>query len=31
MPAWQRTHEEMEEAAPSIDWKAFRENLRAVS
>lgn len=31
LPAWQKTHEEVEEAAPSIDWNALRENLRAVS
>ena len=31
LPVWQKTHEEMEEASPSIDWKALRENLRAVS
>ena len=28
---WQKTHEELEKASPSIDWKAFRENLRSVS
>lgn len=31
LPVWQETHEEIEEHSPTIDWKAFRENLRAVS
>ena len=31
LPVWQSTHEEIERLAPTIDWNAFRENLRAVS
>jgi DNA-binding MarR family transcriptional regulator len=31
LPVWLRTHEEIENQSPAIDWKAFRENLRAVS
>jgi DNA-binding MarR family transcriptional regulator len=31
LPVWLRTHEEIEKHAPSIDWKLFRQNLRAVS
>lgn len=30
LPVWQKTHEEIEEQSPSVDWGAFRENLRAV-
>jgi DNA-binding MarR family transcriptional regulator len=31
LPVWLRTHEEIENHSPAIDWNAFRENLRAVS
>ena len=31
LPVWLRTHEEIENQSPAIDWTAFRENLRAVS
>jgi DNA-binding MarR family transcriptional regulator len=31
LPAWQRTHEEIEELSPQIDWNALRDNLRAIS
>jgi len=30
LPVWLRTHEDIENNSPSIDWKAFRENLRDV-
>jgi DNA-binding MarR family transcriptional regulator len=31
LPVWQRTHEEIEAAAPSVDWANLRENLRKIS
>jgi DNA-binding MarR family transcriptional regulator len=31
VPVWQRTHEEIEELAPGVDWKALRENLNTIS
>ena len=31
LPVWQRTHEEIEAAAPSVDWVTLRENLRKIS
>jgi DNA-binding MarR family transcriptional regulator len=31
LPAWQRTHELIEKADPTIDWDVLRENLRAIS
>ena len=31
LPVWQRTHEEIEAAAPSVDWGTLRENLRKIS
>jgi DNA-binding MarR family transcriptional regulator len=31
VPKWQRTHEEIENTAGSIDWDSFRQNLLAVS
>ncbi len=31
VPVWQRTHEEIEKLAPTLDWNALRDNLRAIS
>ena len=31
LPAWQRTHEEIESADPAIDWNVLRQSLRAIS
>ncbi len=31
LPVWQKTHEEIEEQSPTVDWTAFRRNLLAVS
>ena len=31
LPVWQRTHEEIGAAAPSVDWGTLRENLRKIS
>ena len=31
LPTWKSTHEEIENAAPAINWTTFRENLRAIS
>jgi DNA-binding MarR family transcriptional regulator len=31
LPVWQRTHEQVEAAAPSVDWAALRRNLLAIS
>ena len=30
LPVWQSTHDEVEKLSSSIDWNAFRENLRAI-
>jgi DNA-binding MarR family transcriptional regulator len=31
IPVWQRTHEEIEGAASSVDWDSLRQDLRAIS
>lgn len=31
LPTWQRTHEEIEAAAPAIDWEQLRKSLRSIS
>ena len=31
IPVWQRTHEEIENLVPSIDWDTLRNNLRSIS
>jgi len=31
LPVWLKTHEDIENKSPSIDWNALRENLRAIS
>ena len=31
LPVWQRTHEEIEQLAPGIDWNALRQNLQIIS
>jgi DNA-binding MarR family transcriptional regulator len=31
LPVWKRTHEEIEEAAPTIDWDSLRKTLSAIS
>jgi DNA-binding MarR family transcriptional regulator len=31
IPVWQRTHEEIENLVPSIDWATLRNNLRSIS
>jgi DNA-binding MarR family transcriptional regulator len=31
LPVWQRTHEEIEQLAPGIDWNTLRQNLNAIS
>jgi DNA-binding MarR family transcriptional regulator len=31
LPAWQRTHEEIENADPTADWNALRKTLRSLS
>jgi DNA-binding MarR family transcriptional regulator len=31
LPVWQRTHEEIEQLAPDIDWNGLRQNLHAIS
>ena len=31
LPVWQRTHEEIEQLAPGIDWNALRQTLHAIS
>jgi DNA-binding MarR family transcriptional regulator len=31
LPVWQRTHEEIESAASSVNWDSFRQDLRAIS
>jgi DNA-binding MarR family transcriptional regulator len=31
LPTWQRTHEEIEAAAPSIDWNELRHSLHTIS
>jgi DNA-binding MarR family transcriptional regulator len=31
LPVWQRTHEEMEDAASSVNWDTLRQDLLAIS
>ncbi len=31
LPVWQRTHEEIESAASSVNWDSLRQDLRAIS
>jgi DNA-binding MarR family transcriptional regulator len=31
LPVWQRTHEEIEQHVPGVDWDALRQNLHAIS
>ena len=31
LPVWKRTHEEIEEASPTIDWDSLRKTLSAIS
>jgi len=31
LPAWKRTHEEIENSDPSADWNALRKTLRSLS
>ena len=31
IPVWQRTHEEIENLVPSINWDTLRNNLRSIS
>jgi DNA-binding MarR family transcriptional regulator len=31
LPVWQRTHEEIEQLAPEIDWNELRQNLHTIS
>jgi DNA-binding MarR family transcriptional regulator len=31
LPAWKRTHEEIEKADATVDWNALRRSLRALS
>ena len=31
VPVWQRTHEEIESSASSVNWDSFRQDLRAIS
>jgi DNA-binding MarR family transcriptional regulator len=31
VPVWQSTHEEIENAASTVDWDSFRQDLRAIS
>ncbi|MBS1805688.1 MAG: MarR family transcriptional regulator [Acidobacteria bacterium] len=31
LPVWLKTHEDIENKSPSIDWNLLRENLRAIS
>ena len=31
LPVWQRTHEEVEQLAPGIDWNTLRQTLHAIS
>jgi DNA-binding MarR family transcriptional regulator len=30
LPVWKRTHEEIENAGPAIDWDSLRKNLNAI-
>ena len=30
LPVWLRTHEEIEQVNPPVDWDLFRQNLRSV-
>ncbi|WP_348261598.1 MarR family transcriptional regulator [Telmatobacter sp. DSM 110680] len=31
LPVWKRTHEEIENAVPWVDWDSLRKNLTAIS
>ena len=31
VPVWQSTHEEIENAASTVNWDSFRQDLRAIS